>query len=138
LEGDVQVRTLHEVTERLIIFDGEVAFLPANISRTDALEVRDPALLRFLVTTFERLWDMATPMWPRPAQQPAVKGVTTRQRAIARLLVEGLTDEKIGVRLGMNVRTVRVHIAKLATTLGSGNRAQLGYLIGESGILGHD
>lgn len=135
LEGDVQVRTLHEVTERLIIFDGEVAFIPANISRTDALEVRDPALLRFFLTTFERLWDMATPMWPRPAQQPAVKGVTTRQRAIARLLVEGLTDEKIGARLGMNVRTVRVHIAKLAATLGSANRAQLGYLIGESGIL---
>jgi hypothetical protein len=35
----------------------------------------------------------------------------------------------------MNVRTARVHIAKLAATLGSESRAQLGYLIGRSGIL---
>lgn len=42
----------------------------------------------------------------------------------------------------MNVRTCRAHIAKLASTLGSGSRAQLGYLIARSGILdqeqGHD
>jgi hypothetical protein len=35
----------------------------------------------------------------------------------------------------MNVRTARVHIAKLAAALGSESRAQLGYLIAESGIL---
>lgn len=35
----------------------------------------------------------------------------------------------------MNIRTARVHIAKLAATLGSESRAQLGYLIAESGIL---
>ncbi len=33
------------------------------------------------------------------------------------------------------IRTTRVHIAKLAATPGSGSRAQLGYLIGRSGIL---
>lgn len=35
----------------------------------------------------------------------------------------------------MNVRTARVHIAKLAATLGSDSRAQLGYLIARSEIL---
>ena len=45
------------------------------------------------------------------------------------------TDAVIADRLGMNIRTARVHIAKLAATLGSGSRAQLGYLIGQSGIL---
>jgi hypothetical protein len=35
----------------------------------------------------------------------------------------------------MNMRTARVHIAKLAATLGSDSRAQLGYLIARSGIL---
>ena len=35
----------------------------------------------------------------------------------------------------MNVRTARVHIAKLASALGSDSRAQLGYLIATSGIL---
>ncbi|MDX3371793.1 helix-turn-helix transcriptional regulator, partial [Streptomyces sp. ME02-6987-2C] len=66
---------------------------------------------------------------------PTLNGITPRQRAIAALLVEGHTDTDIADRLGMNVRTARVHIAKLAATLGSESRAQLGYLIGQSGIL---
>ncbi|MGH4036135.1 helix-turn-helix transcriptional regulator, partial [Actinomycetota bacterium Odt1-20B] len=47
-------------------------------------------------------------------------------------------DAAIATRLGMNVRTTRVHIAKLAATLGSRSRAQLGYLISRSGILEQD
>ncbi|MYZ15103.1 helix-turn-helix transcriptional regulator, partial [Streptomyces sp. SID337] len=35
-------------------------------------------------------------------------------------------------------RTARVHIAKLAAALGSNSRAQLGYLIGRSGVLNRD
>lgn len=35
----------------------------------------------------------------------------------------------------MKVRTCRGHIAKLSAALGSGSRAQLGYLIARSGIL---
>jgi DNA-binding NarL/FixJ family response regulator len=46
-----------------------------------------------------------------------------------------VVDSAIADRLGMNVRTARVHIAKLAATLGSESRTQLGYLIGRSGIL---
>jgi DNA-binding CsgD family transcriptional regulator len=44
----------------------------------------------------------------------------------------------IASRLGLNIRTARVHIAKLAAMLGSESRAQLGYLIAQSGILKHD
>jgi DNA-binding NarL/FixJ family response regulator len=57
------------------------------------------------------------------------------QRSIAKLLIEGHVDEAIARRLGMNVRTCRAHIAKLAAALGRGSRAQLGYLIAQSGIL---
>jgi DNA-binding NarL/FixJ family response regulator len=74
-------------------------------------------------------------MFPETVTQPTLNGVTPRQRAIAALLVEGHTDAVIADRLGMNVRTARVHIAKLAATLGSESRAQLGYLIGRSGIV---
>ncbi|MET8474246.1 helix-turn-helix transcriptional regulator [Streptomyces sp. NPDC006422] len=134
--GDVQVRTLDEVTERLVMLDRTVAFIPANPDRTVALEVRHPALISYLATTFERLWQLATPMFPQAASEELTSdGVTTRQRTIARLLIEGHTDAVIAERLGMNIRTVRVHIAKLAATLGSESRAQLGYLIGQSGLL---
>ncbi|MGA4840608.1 LuxR C-terminal-related transcriptional regulator [Streptomyces sp. G45] len=135
LDGDVEVRTLNEVTERMVVIDHSVAFIPASRDRTVALEIRQPAIVGFLITTFERLWHLAAPMYPHPAQLPSENGVTTRQRAIAELLIEGLTDNEIAARLGMNVRTAREHIAKLAAILGSGSRAQLGYLIGQSGIV---
>ncbi|MFF4571474.1 LuxR C-terminal-related transcriptional regulator [Streptomyces sp. NPDC001410] len=135
LHGDVEARTLNEVTERLLVFDRAVAFIPANKERTLALEIRHPAMVDYLVTVFDRLWHLATPMYPEVAQPPAQGDITPRQRAIAALLVEGHTDTAIADRLGMNVRTARLHIAKLAATLGSESRAQLGYLIGESGIL---
>ncbi|MEU8649384.1 helix-turn-helix transcriptional regulator [Streptomyces sp. NPDC048737] len=135
LRGDAQARTLDEITDRLLLVDRTVAFIPANADRSLALEIRHPALISFLVTVFDRLWRLATPMYPETVTRPTRDGVTPRQRAIAALLVEGHTDAVIADRLGMNVRTARVHIAKLAATLGSESRAQLGYLIGRSGIL---
>ncbi|MGC0330592.1 DNA-binding NarL/FixJ family response regulator [Streptomyces sp. SAI-170] len=135
LRGDTQARTLDEITDRLILVDRTVAFLPANPERTMAMKVRIPALVDYLATTFDRLWRLATPMYPEAVQQPTLNGITPRQRAIAALLVEGHTDAVIAERLGMNIRTARIHIAKLAATLGSDSRAQLGYLIARSGIL---
>jgi DNA-binding CsgD family transcriptional regulator/sugar-specific transcriptional regulator TrmB len=135
LRGDVEARSLDEVTDRLIIVDRTVGFIPASADRRLALEVRHPALVAYFVTTFERLWRLATPMHPEAAPRPSLNGITPRQRTIAALLTEGHTDSDIAHRLGMNVRTARVHIAKLAATLGSESRAQLGYLIGQSGIL---
>ncbi|MFC9465099.1 helix-turn-helix transcriptional regulator [Streptomyces coelicoflavus] len=135
LTGDVEARTLDEVTERLIVIDRTVAFIPASADRSVALEVRHPALIAYFVNIFDRLWHLATAMHPEAAHPPTVNGITPRQRAIAALLTEGHTDSDIADRLGMNVRTARVHIAKLAATLGSESRAQLGYLIAESGVL---
>ncbi|ELP67169.1 helix-turn-helix transcriptional regulator [Streptomyces turgidiscabies] len=138
LRGDAQARFLDEVTDRILIVDRTVAFVPDRTGPADsgvALEVRNPALIAYFVSAFEGLWTLATPMYPQTVQLPSLNGVTPRQRAIAALLVEGHTDSVIATRLGMNIRTARVHIAKLATTLGSESRAQLGYLIGQSGIL---
>ncbi|MES9520431.1 helix-turn-helix transcriptional regulator [Streptomyces capoamus] len=136
LRGSAEARTLDELPDRQIIIDRTVAFIPADSDITMALEVRNPALIAHFTTTFDRLWRLATPMYPRAVQTPSVDGVTPRKRAIAALLVEGHTDAVIAERLGMNVRTARLHIAKLAATLGSESRAQLGFLIARSGVLG--
>ncbi|MEV5841278.1 helix-turn-helix transcriptional regulator [Streptomyces sp. NPDC051985] len=135
LRGDVEVRGLDELPDRLFVIDRAVAFLPAAGDGALALEVRHPALIGYFVTAFDRLWHLAAPLYPHPEHRPSVNGVTPRQQAIAALLVEGHTDAVIAERLGMNIRTARDHIARLATTLGSDSRAQLGYLIGRSGIL---
>ncbi|MFI7016768.1 LuxR C-terminal-related transcriptional regulator [Streptomyces sp. NPDC050164] len=135
LKGDVEARSLDEVPDRLILVDRTVAFVPADKDDALALEIRQPAVVDHLATTFDRLWRLATPMFPEAAPEPSPKGITARQRAIAALLTEGHTDAVIADRLGMNIRTARVHIAKLAATLGSQSRAQLGFLIARSGIL---
>ncbi|MCS0601243.1 helix-turn-helix transcriptional regulator [Streptomyces sp. LP11] len=137
LRGDVEARSLDELPERLLVVDRAVAFIPANTDRSLAVEVRHPPLVSYLMKVFDRLWRLATPMYPKAqaVRKPSVDGVTPRQQAIAALLVEGHTDAAIAERLGMNIRTARLHIAKLAAALGSESRAQLGYLIGRSGIL---
>ncbi|MFJ8131466.1 helix-turn-helix transcriptional regulator [Streptomyces hydrogenans] len=132
---EVQVRTLEEIIDRLIIIDREVAFIPARSDRQVALELRHPGLVAYLGGVFDQFWHLAVPIRdeiPYDAKTDDISGV---QRSIARLLVEGHVDEAIARRLGMNVRTCRAHIAKLAAALGSGSRAQLGYLIARSGLL---
>ncbi|MCL7381235.1 helix-turn-helix transcriptional regulator [Streptomyces sp. 35G-GA-8] len=134
-EGKVEIRTLEELIERLIVFDRTVAYIPARSDRQVALELRHPGLVDYLAQVFEQLWRRATPLTEQVSYEPTPFGITGVQRSIAKLLIEGYVNEAIARRLGMNVRTCRAHIAKLATTLGSGSRAQLGYLIAQSGIL---
>ncbi|MFC9926972.1 helix-turn-helix transcriptional regulator [Streptomyces sp. NPDC127190] len=136
--GRVEYRTIDELVERLIICDGAVAFIPARDDQKIALELRHPGLVRYLVKVFEYLWARAVPMSAGGPYETDSDGITEIQHSIAKLLVEGHVDEAIARRLGMNVRTCRAHIAKLAQALGSGSRAQLGYLIAQSGILDRD
>jgi DNA-binding CsgD family transcriptional regulator len=134
----VEYRTIDELVERLIICDETVAFIPTRDDRQVALELRHPGLVRYLIKVFEFMWTRAVPLSMGAPYEPASDGLTDIQHSIAKLLVEGHVDEAIARRLGMNVRTCRAHIAKLASALGSGSRAQLGYLIAQSGILEQD
>ena len=137
-DGKVEYRTIDELVERLIILDETVAFIPIRDDRQVALELRHPGLVQYLIKVFEFMWSRAVPLSAGAPYETAPDGITDIQHSIAKLLVEGHVDEAIARRLGMNVRTCRAHIAKLATALGSGSRAQLGYLIAQSGILDQD
>ncbi|MFJ9041035.1 helix-turn-helix transcriptional regulator [Streptomyces sp. NPDC102406] len=132
---NVEIRTLEELIDRLMIFDRSAALIPVGEERQIALELRHPGLVEYLTKVFEDLWRRATPLLEDPPYPPSTDGITGVQRSIAKLLIEGHVDEAIARRLGMNVRTCRAHIAKIAASLGSGSRAQLGYLIARSGIL---
>lgn len=134
-DGKVAYRSIDELVERLIICDEAVAFIPARDDQQVALELRHPGLVRYLIKVFEFMWSRAVPLSTGAPYETAPDGITEIQHSIAKLLVEGHVDEAIARRLGMNVRTCRAHIAKLAQALGSGSRAQLGYLIAQSGIL---
>ncbi|MFD9499692.1 helix-turn-helix transcriptional regulator [Streptomyces sp. NPDC060035] len=134
-DENVEIRTLEELIERLIIFDRTVAFIPATNDRQVALELRHTGLIEYLVKVFEQLWTRAAPLLEEVKYNPTSLGISGVQHSIAQLLVEGHVDDSIARRLGMNVRTCRAHVAKLNAALGSNSRAQLGYLIAQSGIL---
>lgn len=130
----LQVRTLEQVVDRLLIFDREVAYLPANPDRSAALEIRHPALVGFLAGVYETLWAQATPFTQQlPTTVPGTPA-TAVQQSIARLLVEGNQDEAVARTLGISVRTCRAHISKLMQTLGATSRTHLGALLVRSGI----
>lgn len=133
--GKVEYRTIDELVERLVVCDETVAFIPIRDDRQVALELRHPGLVAYLIKVFEFMWNRAVPLSAGAPYETAPDGITDIQHSIAKLLVEGHVDEAIARRLGMNVRTCRAHIAKLAQALGSGSRAQLGFLIAQSGIL---
>ncbi|MFD7546242.1 LuxR C-terminal-related transcriptional regulator [Streptomyces sp. NPDC059578] len=132
--GAAEVRTLDEVFERLLIFDRKVAFVPATEDRTVALELRHPGLVGFLAIVFERFWRLGHPLVEPLPSGSGVTGITRREWAIAALLAEGHTDAEIAQRLGINVRTARHHIRKLAEELGAASRAQLGVRIAQAGL----
>ncbi|MEU9125513.1 LuxR C-terminal-related transcriptional regulator [Streptomyces sp. NPDC048506] len=131
-----EVHTLVEVFERMIICDREVAFIPTSDERSDgALQIRHPALLRFLAVLFDNAWARSVPVEPGgvPARSPLI--TSDVQRAILQAVVSGETDDSIARRMGMSRRSVAKHISRVSQQLGSGSRAQLGYLLATSGLL---
>lgn len=133
--GHIQVRTIEQTVERLFIFDRTVAFIPANAERDVALEIRHPALVRYLIQVYEVLWAQATPLTEPLQPAPASVCVTAVQLSIARLLAEGHADRVVAGKLGISVRTCRAHISKLMQALGATSRTHLGALLVRSGIV---
>ncbi|MFB8087821.1 LuxR C-terminal-related transcriptional regulator [Streptomyces sp. NPDC055992] len=131
----LQVRTMEQALDRLMIFDRRVAYLPATPDRSAALEIRHPGLVHYLARMYDALWALAMPFGePLPAAAPGAP-VTAVQQSIARLLADGSTDRAVAEKLGISVRTCRAHIAKLMQTLGATSRTHLGALLVQSGTV---
>jgi biotin operon repressor len=125
----VEIRTLDEFFDRMVIVDRTTAVIPANDERTRAAEITEPAVVRFLVGMFERAWSRATPFpfVPTRSAEAAAKVVPEIHRSIQRLLVEGHSDQAIARRLGISERSLQAHIRRIKQSLGASNRLQLGY-----------
>jgi non-specific serine/threonine protein kinase len=52
-------------------------------------------------------------------------GLSDREREVAELVAQGLSNKEIGARLHLSVRTVESHIRHVLTKVGLGNRTQL-------------
>ncbi|WNI23886.1 LuxR C-terminal-related transcriptional regulator [Streptomyces sp. ITFR-16] len=133
--GHIQARTIEQTVERLIVFDRSVAFIPASADRDVALEIRHPALVRYLIQVYEVLWAQATPLTEPLQAAPPSASVTAVQLSIARLLVDGNADQVVARKLGISVRTCRAHISRLMQTLGATSRTHLGALLVQSDLV---
>lgn len=129
------VRSIDACTERMIIFDRKTAFIPARSDRQVALAIHQPAVVEFLVSVFERFWNLATPFSTRNRASEVKTLLSDVRMSIIKLLAEGETDDTIARRLGVSVRTCRGHISKIYEEFGARSRCQLGVLIATSGIL---
>ncbi len=127
----VRVRTLAEFFDRLIVIDDAVAFISANESRTHAIAIREPAVVRFLKDAFERSWDRAKafPFVPLHAAKAAGEVIPSLRESISSLLIGGYSDKRIARRLGISERSLQGHIAAMKQELGAHTRVQLGYLL---------
>ncbi|MCJ1678222.1 LuxR family transcriptional regulator [Streptomyces sp. APSN-46.1] len=133
-----QVRTLAEFFDRLIIVDRHTAFIPANADRTVVVLVTEPAVVKFLTDMFERAWDRAEPypFLPVRAADAAAEVIPDMRDAICKLLIEGRSDREIARRLGLSLRSLQSHIARLKDEYSAQHRLQLGYLMGRAEATG--
>ncbi|MCJ0875555.1 LuxR C-terminal-related transcriptional regulator [Streptomyces sp. AP-93] len=131
-----QVRTLSEVADRLIICDQRVAFIPVSDDRaSSALEIREPALIRYLARGFDLAWDRAQSLAEESVSPSRPQISSDVQLKIVQLVVEGHTDKAIAGRVGTSARTVAEHVRRVSDQLGSRSRAEFGYLVAKSNLL---
>lgn len=62
---------------------------------------------------------------PKPRDQAARAGLTRREREIARLVAEGLTNREIAARLVISHRTADAHVEHILAKLGFRSRTQI-------------
>ncbi|GAA2772762.1 hypothetical protein [Kitasatospora cinereorecta] len=131
--GDV--RTLNESFERLIVFDRKTVFIPGRRDRRTAVEIRQPGVADFLSGVFDKAWMRAKP-FTLPNRNRATTQISDELCiAIMRHVVAGDTDAVTAQQLGISVRRCQEYIARVASSLGSRSRAQLGFLVAQSGLL---
>jgi DNA-binding CsgD family transcriptional regulator len=127
-QGD-DVRTTASLPCRMLVFDRAIGVLPTDPddSAAGALVLQGRGVIVALCELFERVWENAIPFGSRPQHRERTDGeLSPQEKAILRLLGEGLTDEVVARKLGVSVRTGRRITAELMSRLGARSRFQAG------------
>ena len=72
---------------------------------------------------------------PSGSSKSPADALTTQERAVLRLLQEGLSTAEIVARMGIGTSTVRSHVQSILTKLGVHSRVQAVALLGDDGRL---
>ncbi|MET7653532.1 MULTISPECIES: LuxR C-terminal-related transcriptional regulator [unclassified Streptomyces] len=130
-----QTRTVPSLPMLMVIVDREVALVPIDPedARQGALEVRSRGMVEALHVLFTRFWDSGL-SW-HEQDSPDSDGLSRRERELLYLLASGHTDEAIGKKLGLSLRTVRRTASGLISRLGARSRFEAGVLAARAGWL---
>ena len=122
-----QFRTMPTVPPKLVIFDGESVVLGIDPDDPSVGVVvhHSRAVVRMAEELFLSYWDRAVdPFAANRLERQG--GINDQERAFLGLLVQGSTDEQVGRKLGVSLRTVRRVAAKLSEQVGASGRFELG------------
>jgi hypothetical protein len=108
-----QIRTLGDALMRMIVFDREIGIMEVRGDRTSAVVIREPNIVDFMGTAFDRAWITAEP-FPLATARDDVRQVSNElSRLITTLLAEGRDDKSIARRLGMSERTCQRYVREI-------------------------
>jgi DNA-binding NarL/FixJ family response regulator len=115
LTGDVDPAAVREAAAALADRPWEAAVLCGAA----AARVTDPETVKRLLGRGRALRATVT------AEQAAAGVLSTRERSVGELLLDGLTHKEIGARLYISSKTVEQHVARIRQKLPAANRVQL-------------
>ena len=127
---DYVVRALKLGADAFLLKDADPARLVAAIQRVAAGEnVLAPDVTRTLIT-------VATdaPTAGDPSARALVAALTEREREVAVLMTQGLTNNQIGTRLHLSLASVKSHLTSLFVKLGVDNRVSAAMIIRDAGL----
>jgi len=67
----------------------------------------------------------AQPLTPRQAARPEFGGLTKRERQVAAVVAQGLSNQEIAGELVVSVKTIEAHVTRILSKLGFSSRAQI-------------
>ncbi|MBP8921100.1 MAG: response regulator transcription factor [Micropruina sp.] len=127
---DYVLRALRQHAAGFLLKDTEPAELLAAVKAAHRGEpVLSPEVTRTVIaaaTAAERV---------SPELRTAAESLTDREREIAVLLAQGLTNAQIGSRLHLSLATVKAHLTRLFVKLGTDNRVSAAMAIRDAGLL---
>jgi DNA-binding CsgD family transcriptional regulator/sugar-specific transcriptional regulator TrmB len=130
-----ETRTVPSLPMLMVLVDREVALVPLDPedARKGALEIRSRGVVEALHVLFTRFWDAGIPWYEQDG--PDSTGLSRRDRELMYLLASGHTDEAIGKKLGVSLRTVRRTVSNLMARLEARSRFEAGVLAARAGWL---
>ena len=127
---DYVVRALRLGADAFLLKDADPARLVEAIQRVVAGEnVLAPDVTRTLIT-------VATdaPAVGDPSARALVASLTEREREVAVLMTQGLTNNQIGTRLHLSLASVKSHLTSMFVKLGVDNRVSAAMIIRDAGL----